>query len=213
MIEKIRISLWDLLTFFMSGFLFTLVIGFHMYFLIGFPGLSPFEIPAPFILFVFPITFTLIGMLLEPISNLCDRAILGPIWKVINPKSQKLNKEEAESLEKTIKDILYNEHKIKVDSIYHFCKDYIEQKQANTNFMVFLARFGFYRNVAFICFFSAVGTPFVFSIGYIEWIIVTGWLFLLFLFKKRSNEFYSYLAPTVYRCFLGCQLREKIDKK
>ena len=217
MIEKIRISLWDILTFLLSGFLFVIVLGFHLYFITDsksmIVSIKPFEIPTPFILFVFPISITLIGMLLEPISNLCDRIIISPIWKKINPKSQNLNREEAKALEKTINDMLCNEHKIQVDSTYHFCKDYIEQKQANANFMVFLARFGFYRNVAFICLMGAIATPFVFGFGYMDWIIAIGWLFLMFVFKKRSNEFYSYLAPTVYRSFLGCQLRERIDKE
>ena len=94
MIEKIRISLWDLLTFFLSGLLFTIIFSGHLYFIIDKNNykldINLSDIPTPFTLFVFPILLTLLGMLLEPIANLCDWKIINPIWKLIFKKSQEL---------------------------------------------------------------------------------------------------------------------------
>ncbi|WP_109406381.1 hypothetical protein [Proteus faecis] len=80
MIEKIRISLWDIFTFFMTGVFFVIII-------LGFITINNqlpqkevifdflIKLPATYILVVMPIILILLGLLIEPIANFFERYI------------------------------------------------------------------------------------------------------------------------------------------
>jgi hypothetical protein len=67
--------------------------------------------------------------------------------------------------------------------------------------MVFLARYGFYRNCSFIVMFTGI-FAFMEANGCtaVTWLIVA--YFCSGLLKKRADEFYSYQATAVYNAFL-----------
>jgi len=206
MIEKIRVSLWDLFSFFLSGFLLTAVVLGHLLYLgsISFVQLKDFlfTMPAAQALFVFPLGFTLAGMLLEPIANYFDRWITSPVYELAFKPKQKHKAEEL-MLAEEIKYL--GSLSGKIENPYALCKDYVETKQLSTTFMVFLSRYGFYRNVSFLCIACAVSSAIIAtSAGATSKGVVTvvAWTFIAFLFKRRAEDFYSYQAPAVYRAFL-----------
>jgi hypothetical protein len=206
MIEKVRVTLWDLLTFFLSGFLASIITFAHFLVLNNDKCIlfikSFKDIPTSYILFVIPIFLTLIGMLIEPLANICDKKLIAPILlkiKIIKSK----NEEEKEELKSIISKIIKTEINEEITNVYHFCKDYVEQKQLTTNFMIFLARFGFYRNVSFLCFIASIISPFLYDENSEKIIASLIWLTLTVIYKKRSVDFFSYQAPTLYRCFLA----------
>jgi len=90
----------------------------------------------------------------------------------------------------------------KIENPYAICKEYVETKHLSTTFMVFLSRYGFYRNCAFLALFYGISAA-VLSSGLLEGSgnLILGF-FLSFVFKCRAEDFYSYLAPSIYRAFL-----------
>ena len=205
MIEKIRISLWDIFSFFLTGLLVTIIA--TAFFLADsqitikeiFSTVSSF--PSAITLVAAPLVFTLFGMVIEPFANYFDKYIMKYTLSLVLKPKQKHTLEEA-LLKEEIRSKYFGSLNGKIENPYAICKEYVETKQLSTTFMVFLSRYGFYRNCAFI---SVV-------CGFIQFYFASTWHFglpeLLFAllcavaFKRRSDDFYSYMAPTVYRAFL-----------
>ena len=68
--------------------------------------------------------------------------------------------------------------------------------------MVFMSRYGFYRNVAFLCVVSAILDGWLITSSKHAILSTILWIMGAWVFKKRAEDFYSYLAPNVYRSFL-----------
>lgn len=205
MVEKIRVSLWDIFSFFLTGLLVTLVLAafFIAYgpltFKNAFDTLSTF--PATITLFAAPLTFTLLGMAVEPFANYLDHYFLSYVLGWVSKPKQKHTKEES-LLKEEIRTKYMGSLNSKIEDPYAICKEYVETKQLSTTFMVFLSRYGFYRNCAFVAVASGVG---VFFLAKTWFLGVAGFFICLAVaavFKRRAADFYSYLAPTVYRAFL-----------
>ena len=205
MIEKIRLSLWDILTFFLSGFLFVIIATFYAAVLKDFSLEKVinfvFKIPASISLFLLPLAFTLIGMLIEPLANYFDKLISDPIFKKLIGEKKK-HKGREKVIEDFIKTKCLGELNSKIDNPFAICKEYVETKQLSTTFMVFLSRYGFYRNASFLCILSIILTLVSYGFNYTSVIISTIQLMLVIAFKKRSEDFYSYQAPSIYYAFL-----------
>jgi hypothetical protein len=205
MIEKVRLSLWDVFSFFLSGFL---AIGVFFALSFAYRAESTHALvedlaraPSALVIAAAPIVFTLLGLLVEPFANYFDRFVLGWLmWWTSRPK--KKYKEEEDIL----KDCILQNHlgplTGSLTNPYGFCKDYVEANQLGANFMVFLSRYGFYRNCAFLSFASGIACFLLSSdreAGTLE--LAIGYA-ISALFKRRAEDFYSLLAPTVYRAFL-----------
>lgn len=216
MIEKIRISLWDIFTFYLSGFLVALLVTGHslVFKLIAFADVKNFIIGLSVTtsLFVIPFGLTLVGLLLEPVSNYFDKYILHPLWVKAIPEKDK-HKPEEELLKKEIRENYLGKINGKINNPYHICKEYVETKQLSTTFMVFLSRYGFYRNISFLFFVSGVTDLFISSSWKVGFAIMIIWLILAWTAKKRAQDFYSYLSPNVYRCFLIDKAFDNLEKK
>lgn len=204
MIEKIRVSLWDIFSFLMSGLL---AVSLAATLIVAFGATTPRDvfatlktIPAALLLAIGPLICTLFGMLLEPVANYADRffldRLLGWSWK---PKQKDVLEERA--LEQEIRDKYLGGLGSDIRNPYRICKDYIETKALNTPFMVYLSRYGFYRNCTLLatlcgltCLFLGTGVRALTSfLGCVVIAVIT---------KRRQQDFYSYMAPTVYRAFL-----------
>jgi|HigsolmetaAR206D_1030411.scaffolds.fasta_scaffold15913_2 hypothetical protein len=205
MVEKIRVSLWDIFSFFLTGLLATLVL---TAFSVVYGGLTLKELfdalstfPAAITLVAVPLAFTLFGMVIEPFANYFDRYVLKyALGWVSKPKAKHSHEETL--LKEEIRSKYMGSLNGKIDNPYAICKEYVETKQLSTTFMVYLSRYGFYRNCAFISVASGIAALFLAS----TW--CGGILALMFgiaasaVFKRRAEDFYSYMAPAVYRAFL-----------
>jgi hypothetical protein len=216
MIEKVRVSLWDIFTFFMTGLLAGLV---TLAFLIcgGANDISQVAtlistVPPSVALIAAPLVMTLAGMLIEPIANYADRYFLKYVlgW-ITTPKGGPVAAEEK-LLESEIKEKYLGDLGERISRPYQICKDYVEYKQLSTTFMVFLARYGFYRNCSFIALVSGVAAVHSssdlaggFSIGLVCFL-------LAIIFRRRAEEFYSYQPGAIYRAFLIDKVEWKSKK-
>jgi len=205
MVEKIRVSLWDIFTFFATGLLAALV-ALALLIYRGGLGLKDVvqvavTVPATIALVAVPIILTLIGMLIEPLANYFDRYLMRHVLKVTARRLLVATFEES-ILKDEIRKSYLGSLSGKLDNPFHLCKDYVEYKQLSTTFMVFLARFGFYRNCAFI--FIAAGVV----AAWLSLSVAGGVLVLVLnlavaiVFRTLAAEFYSYQAPAIYRAFL-----------
>ncbi|AWR58724.1 hypothetical protein ACS7D5_16330 [Proteus mirabilis] len=206
MIEKIRISLWDIFTFFMTGVFFVIII-------LGFITINNqlpqkevifdflIKLPATYILVVMPIILILLGLLIEPIANFFERYIGKYLffWIKINEDKRKIDKE---TMEKYIKENSFGDLNNKIENPFMICKEYVETKQLSTTFMVFLSRYGFYRNCSFIILLFGVVCFLTSSFSCISFLGLIVSYLSSGLLKKRADEFYSYQATTVYSAFL-----------
>jgi len=204
MIEKVRVSPWDIFTFFLSGLILTLSGVAYIVFssklsLSDFiRGLS--ALPAAVSLFLAPLALTAIGMLYEPIANYFDKFV-NLFWFKIFPEKRK-HKEEENKLKEIILAKYLGDLSQEIANPYQLCKDYIEAKQLSATFMVFLSRYGFYRNASFLAVASAALSLYHMSFSLKGFGVAVLFLGLAVVMKRRAEDFYSYLAPCVYRCYL-----------
>ena len=204
MIEKVRVSLWDIFTFFLTGLLLTL-------WLVGYLWLSGrvtstemvtviSALPASVTLFLAPLTLTAIGMVYEPPANYFDK-LVNPFWFKVFPRKERHENEEK-ALQKLIKEKYLGNIGESISNPYHLCKEYVETKQLSTTFMVFLSRYGFYRNIAFLAILSIPLVWLEMTPWWVEFVATAFLLFIYIVLKLRAEDFYSYMAPCVYRCYL-----------
>ncbi len=205
MIEKIRVSLWDIFTFFLTGLL---AASAFIAFLVYAGQVTAKEIiaelsnfPASLTLVAAPVLFMLAGMLIEPMANYFDRCVLKYILKIVRPRKDVLCSDDELLLEE-IRARYLGSLCGKIQNPYQLCKDYVEYKQLSTTFMVFLARFGFYRNCAFIAVMVGVAAL-ILSTSLLGGVIsLLSGLVAAVVFRMRADDFYSYQAPAIYRAFL-----------
>lgn len=204
MIEKVRVSLWDIFTFFLSGLILAL---WGVAYLVSTNkiSLSVFiqelsAVPAAVSLFLAPLALTAIGMLYEPIANYFDK-LTNLFWFKIFPEKKK-HKDEENALKELIRTKYLGGLGQDISNPYHLCKEYVETKQLSTTFMVFLSRYGFYRNASFLAVASAVLSLYHMGVNLAGIGIAVLFLGLAAVMKRRAEDFYSYLAPCVYRCYL-----------
>ncbi len=158
------------------------------------------KLPTTFIIVVAPILLTLFGLLFEPIANYFER-YLGNILFFWLKNGQNKVYADADVMKDHIKSNAIGDLCGKIKNPFPLCKEYVETKQLSTTFMVFLARYGFYRNCCLIIFVSGA-YYFAASNGFSAWIVLISTYFFSAILKKRADEFYSYQAPAVYSAFL-----------
>lgn len=205
MIEKVRFTLWDIFSFFLTGFLIACIysLAFVVFGDYELNHIVTFlkELPSSVLLVVAPLLFTLIGMLIEPLANYFDKYITKYLlWWVQSQKD--VTEGEENILKDEIKISYLGSLNGKIDNPYHFCKEYVETKQLSTTFMVFLSRHGFYRNCSFISFVTGTLLAVYFWDFLQSTIAIILAYFFAAVFKKRSDDFFSYMAPAIYRAFL-----------
>ncbi len=216
MIENIRVSLWDVFSFFLTGLLAScLVVGFLLAY-----GLWPFtefvetvaKVPTAITLVAGPLVLTLLGMVIEPLANYFDKFILHWLLAWASKSKHKHSSEEL-LLAEEIKSKYLGSLNGRIENPYYICKEYVETKQLSTTFMVFLSRYGFYRNCAFLSMLSGL-TGLILERTWLSGIVVfLVCVFAAAIFKRRADDFFSYLAPAVYHAFLIDKLSWVPDKK
>jgi len=205
MVQKIRVSLWDIFSFFLTGFLGATLVA--ILFVIYGPT-TPKELldslsalPAAITIVAAPLALTLLGMIIEPFANYFDRYVLKVVFEWM-PKPKDKHLEEEQLLAEEIRSRYLGSLSGKISDPYGICKEYVETKQLSTTFMVFLSRYGFYRNCAFL----TVASGFSVLVLDQSWLVGGGSLVACLaaavVFKRRAEDFYSYMAPAVYRAFL-----------
>lgn len=199
MIQKIKIELWDIFIYFVTGVLIIINLHFIDSDIIreGSETILGLQFPSFIVTVILIIIPVIIGYLFEPFANIFEKGFRRSKWfKGIRVWQASINKQQFE-IKSKIPDLKDE------DNIYHYCKNYISQKDISTSSMSFLSKFGFYRNIAFLFFLN--------SIYFIRYTCTVSWLFIFAtllsfvlsqFYLKRSLEFYCHLTQTVFQNFL-----------
>ena len=207
MIEKFKISVWDLLTFFVSGLLIIITIKYYKIDVkidFDFP-ISNTDIIKETVYLILAYT---IGIIFEPISNFLFAKLINIYeWKISFKKLKRLTDE---------RDKVYYPEVVKIGQekfgfidtktdYYQVARTYLVQKNVETLYMTFLAKFGFYRNLSILLFINSFLFPIYkhsdFSIT--QTVLTTATIFTLHLFSYiRGREFYLYTGNEIFRNFI-----------
>lgn len=154
----------------------------------------------------------MVGLLVEPIANYFDRYILTPVIGLFLEKPSARDFQDS-LVEEEIRNNYLGSLSGRLSKPYMLCKEYVETKNLSTTFMVFLARYGFYRNCAFLLFLAAVIFAFLCDKNPCALLSMVVGVSLSLIFKRRADEFYSFMAPAVYHAFLIDKLEWSQEKK
>ncbi|MBN2012422.1 hypothetical protein JW960_24045 [candidate division KSB1 bacterium] len=208
MIEKINISLWEFFVYFLTGLLVSILVTLHYFLYNGFLNIQDtiiLKIPAVLLLLIFPTLVILIGLILEPIVNYYGRIISIIEKKLESFSPNKDLKNWGAQIDQTFREFVKKDVPAELSDniqIYNWCKDFIKQKNINTNFMVFLSMFGFYRNVEFIMLLNAISIFFLYSNCIAKYVFILISILLIFIFRRRSLIFYNHMSLTVYQNYI-----------
>lgn len=73
--------------------------------------------------------------------------------------------------------------------------------------MVYLSRYGFYRNCVFLSLLYGIAAVVEVRFWWEGALVGALCLLTAVVFKRRAEDFYSYMAPAVYRAFLIDKLK------
>jgi hypothetical protein len=214
--EKVRLTLWDIFTFFFVG----THIGVCVVIVTCLRMPHALLEALPQLVGGSSILTTvgagaiaiLAGMLVEPLANYFDRYVLNQLPGKLRVKRTGLNDDDKAARAFAVAHVL-KPLQLDLNDPFQALKDYAERQQIAPTVMVFLSRFGFYRSVAFVTFTSSVvlcvSAP-TLREGLIE---LFGGAMILFVLKARADEFYSYIAPAVYRAVCASFFKDAGESK
>lgn len=209
--EKIRITLWDFFTFFMTGVLAGLVMLSYLLLRteVSFADVIDFVAKASSATTIAGISIvaTLAGMLIEPFANLVDKFLNRRLARYAKSLSTLGSADEAVRV-RLVEDFALNDKVQGIDP-YYYARDYVDQLQLGPNLIIFLSRFGFYRNAMLISLISGSLFAATSDSVYELVAIVLGTFLVSWALKYRGDQFYSYMAPLVYRATLIHRLRTR----
>ncbi len=206
MIKGFELSLWELFVYLTTSIFAILLISVHL-FLAGEIDLSTLKIlkdlPSPLLVISIPFLLLLIGLIIEPFANFFEKQVFKPIRKRLKLKTNKDASDESSLLKSYIEerylDLGLKETRVET---YHICKDYLVQNQIPTPYMAFLSKFGFYRNMSFLCYLSMFLNPLLYNFSCISFLVSLCFGLTGFLFERRSIVFYGHMSATIFRNYI-----------
>lgn len=208
MIEKINISLWEFFVYFLTGLFVSLLVASHCCLHHGFSDIQNvfiFKIPSVLLLLILPTLAILIGLIIEPIGNYYGRIVITIEKKLGKFSPNNDLKDWSCQIDQAFKEFVKKDIPSELSEniqVYNWCKDYIKQKNINTNFIVFLSMFGFYRNLEFIMFLNTVSIFFLYSNSLVKYVFILISILSIFIFRRRSLIFYNHMSLTVYQNYV-----------
>ena len=211
MFEKIRVSIWEWFVYFLSGFLglISIVVSFNLN---GDINIYTYIDKVRGVdIFILILLLILIGKLIEPFANLFDKAISYLAKKCVfisailgDSSNNKWMKEITDQYVPLIKKKVPEEFSSD-EFVFRWAKDFLIQQDLNSDGLIFLTRYGFYRSVAFILFSTGV----VYMVNNENFIVGLILIVASFVYRFRSGNFYVHLNQSVYNNFLVAKYIDK----
>ena len=194
-IEKINLNAWDLFVTYLSGITFIILVFIHLLVkeIITLQDLTTI-INLSFgiqIVIGIPLIF-IIGLIFDA----CSIVLISPFFDH-NLKVQKENEHD-----KKVNEIIKRKYMPKnlhdLVEPYFWANYTLSQKEVSTPYMVFLSKFGFYRNLCSLSCLNAIAVLVLYRISLITLVVVVSSLIISYAFMKRSNKFYQHCSKAVY---------------
>ncbi len=208
MIEKGKLSFWDVGTYLMIGFLSTFVFSVSLVWKSGLDWSGWIEVVksiSGLLVVILPIWFLLLGMFVEPVANMVCK------WLEKIPLLEPKKSHHQEYVVGLVSKLLPDEE-LRTESPYRFCKSVVELKYPNSNHEIFLARFGFYRSLGFVFFVSSSMSFFVLGCGLLSLSVAIICAILGVVFLRRSQVFLSHMSDAVYFNYAALAYEKSILK-
>ena len=205
MIEKVQVTLWDLFVYVLSGALAALIVCAHLvatnYLTLGAISIVLGCSPSALILEA-AIILPLFGLIVEPLANYVDyRGRFVIRWALHRWSSELPGEREAEAIERPMSELIRTSYMspelAQVVQPYDWCKDVLLQRGVPTPYMAFLAKFGFYRNIAFLSYANALILLVLYPISGFTLTVALVSFVLGAAFSCRSHRFYHHLTRAV----------------
>lgn len=162
MIEKLKISLWDVLTFFVTGILIVVNIKMIAPDTLTYSLLRLDYIKSEFLMVGYLIVLVyVIGAAFEPISNLILGMLNSLYSKFKFPRIRKSQGKDENNIDDIYKsktaEIVKNEYGLNDDNPFDFARNYILRAQETPySFMQFLSKYGLYRNLSVLALINTI---------------------------------------------------------
>jgi hypothetical protein len=222
MVRQIKLSMWDALSHYVTGFVVMLSVYLHGAAKGLVPSFEGTESKVALIGFVGVLLPYVVGLLFEPVANLVSdklkKGLPSRLGKTFGWPDISADVEQTR-LSALAKEVMPKGVKDNID-IFQWCKDYLVQNGTDTPYMVFLAKFGFYRNMGCLFFMNAL------AVGILYWQcwcwtvcgIAVSCVVLGIIYYNRSGKFYRHLSVAMYRNYLvamtyGCKKAGKSKDK
>lgn len=210
--EKLRLTLWDFFTFFMTGVLAGLLLLIYLLLRTQI-SLKDVEdalskISGATTVAGVAIVATLVGMIVEPFANFFDR-FLGRRLKCYEIRYKYALDENDAAVKNRLLAYISATDNLAVTDPYYYAKDYVELHQLAPNLITFLSRYGFYRNASLISLVGGLAIAITSPSFYGLVAYGVGTILSFAAFKYRGDQFFSYMAPLVYRTALIHRLRDE----
>lgn len=198
MFSKIKMSFWDFFVHFLTGILcIILIFGTLLY-----KGVLSFDIFKDFPLWVsgvgFVVALWLLGLLIEPLSNLLGKVTWS--WPAVQ-RNFSLREWDRSIKNLRIEAEAFIPNGAKENS-FQYAKNFLIVNESAEDYNVFLSRFGFYRNCATI--FLLFGIIAFFSFAYpLNLQIGFSSILLSAMYCYRSKIFYRHISITVFSQFIA----------
>lgn len=198
MFDNGKLSLWDVFNNLSIGLATFLIILFSVFFYLDFDHFKILGLLSKFssvLVILIPVLLLLLGMLVDALSN---RFYKTQCWLYrINKSISKNQMEVLAKVRKILPDIISEK------TMFRYCKAFVCQNCKNNNVEVFLARFGFYRNVSFILFISVFASYYILTSMMLSVIL----LLLSRVFMNRAKHFLNLLEFEVYYNYLAANVK------
>lgn len=194
MTEKVRLTLWDFFVYVLTGTAVGLSVAVHCYC----TGACDWSCEMKDIASLFStvvlalLLLLLVGMLLEPLANGLTKLGALSSWGL-----GQWDKHIGD-MEKHVRKMVPEWY---AGSCFGYCKNWILAKGCAGQYEVFLARFGFYRNISAIFAANAIAALPLYW-GWWDLLIVPVLVGLSLLYLHRSRVFHRHVSETVYTQFL-----------
>ncbi|MBN2279620.1 MAG: hypothetical protein JXQ65_03485 [Candidatus Marinimicrobia bacterium] len=211
MIEKIKIELWDIFVYLITGVIVLInILLFSWKGIIDFIHSIDFQyvikLNSFFTTIFFLFSIFSMGLIIEPLANLYEKLFK----KFCFFKGLETWRNSIENNYAGIKEFIPLENK---KFHYQYCKTYLIQNNIKTEFMAFLSKFGLYRNISFLCFVNGIIILFIKKFDLTS--IFISILLIIFsqFYLYRSQKYYCHMTNSILTNFLIFKTKEKNNKQ
>ena len=214
--EHVKLSLWDIFSYYLTGWALLLGLWIHAWAKKVDVGLGSKDLPSTVLALAAFLLPLLCGLLVEPLANVSEGVIARCI-SLLGWARRRVGRGSGSAAQdstvtpplRALAEDAIPEHVRGGVSTYHWCRDYLLQERVDTPYMAFLAKFGFYRNMSFLLAVNSAAIPFIHGCRASVLLLMCFMLFLSIVYGWRSWKFYGHMGKAIYGHYLVSLERDK----
>ena len=206
MFERGNLTFWDIGNYLTIGFFFFSLFILYLILFFGIDITYLFSLTKDFsnlLIILLPIMFLAIGMIIDPLANFSVKSSEKIYF--LRPKDNKYSKNLQFNCKKFIDKQNFDEG----FSLFLYCKAVVELNIQDTKYDIYLARFGFYRNLCFLIFCLFFFNFIILNSSFINMLLNCILLPISWFFLKRAQIFKIHMENYIYYSYLALMTSSK----